>query len=988
MLKVISDINYLKQRNSRFGKDYPGGAGYTYVDWNDGFNGMCFQPEAGSSTITIYTLIADKNNDVRVQCDVTKTCPLLQNSAKEYYISRYNRTDNFIKGSLVPCPRSPSDIAATQQVAQAAARQQVAQIAATQQVAKKRKADSPPKGIEEGTRVSSKTDKYIGTVVSNSPKLNDDGENETTITVIWDPRKDTDYDEDNDESMIKCTDFNGNRDKCKANAETCIWSDKNSTCRKRPGQKGKNDFLQKEDYNLEQYNEKVSEISEDEYQKRKKEYLTTEKTNALEKSKKQIYIPPIIINLKEDIGNAAALLSKVDAEKDLCGARVIREDFVKNKEKQREIIYKNIKELLKSTTDVDLKRVMNGYLSKTKTSNLDQVYEQLEICLGITIQFPLEIFLKLFPGTEDKITKETEKIFAYTVCHLHDETLMEELINDSKKYNISPNPDNLIKYISDWWDKYNPKTAAWVEADSGAGRILHSIRWLNAKIKNLHSFYSPATYIDAAGKKNSITNLLEQNGKTIEDFSNLEIGQRQNITINSKFGEILLNFTIERLSDTTNSQRQLVRRHILHIHRFFNLDCKKFGGAVDIGPNIDVNIIWGRLMSRVYNPDSSIYEHLDDDLTSEFDLCLKANKTSMDWLKDIYAIEFSKQKEYENIWSFFNDENAARIKEAMSERGITIYAPKMGPFNKTSTPERIVMKIKNLKHLYEHLGGGITQSATITSPVSVEPTLPPAASYEKPGYFSRCKSFVAGKIGLLGRFNDCEPFTNLQTIPNRGGGHCQFDSLAQIWIGINKQTNPDMEQVSLNIQNSIRQYIISNQNDFNFQGIDDQAQKEIQQFLSLTPGQGGWGNAATLGAWANITGAIICVYTPGALPIRIGPKDGTTLSGQRYNLYYNGTNHYEALIKREGTSFGKRRWIQHATAKIKASGKAGSFRRWCKSQGLTTNGKVNQKCITAGKHSKNKSIRKKANFAKNIGGFKFKVKFKIDEDIFYLKKLK
>ena len=52
-------------------------------------------------------------------------------------------------------------------------------------------------------------------------------------------------------------------------------------------------------------------------------------------------------------------------------------------------------------------------------------------------------------------------------------------------------------------------------------------------------------------------------------------------------------------------------------------------------------------MTRVYNPDSSIYEHLNDDLTSELDLCLKANKTSMDWLKDIYAIEFSKQKEYE-----------------------------------------------------------------------------------------------------------------------------------------------------------------------------------------------------------------------------------------------------------------------------------------------------------------------------------------------------
>jgi len=895
MLKVISDINYLEQRSSRFGEEYPGGAGYIYVSLDDKYNGMCFQPDIGSSTS--YILIINKNGRTRVRCDVSKTCPLLIKDG-EYYISIFNRTDNFIKGSLVPC--TPSAVAASQQVAQTAPKQK----------GKKRSSSGPSKeisGIEPGIRVFNKKDYYIGTVVSTGIKeqvtINDDGTedrtDEETITVIWDPLLENDYDEDVDESMIKCTDFNGDRENCIANSKTCNWSDKTKRCSKKRGQKGKNDFLQKTDYNLKEYNDAVSQITEDEYQTKKKTFLNKEISAALKKSKKPIYKDPIIINLKEDIGNAAALLSKVDAEKDLCGPRVIREDFVKHKEKQREMIYKNIKELLKSTTDTRLKSVMEGYLKKTST--LDQVYEQLEICLGITIQFPLEIFLKLFPGTDDEILKEAEKIFAYTVCHLHDETLMEELINDSKKYKISPNPDDLIRYISRWWDIYNPETAAWVEADSGAGRILHSLRWLNAKINKLHSFYSPATYIDAAGKKNSITNLLEKNSKTIEDFSNLEIGQRQNITINSKFGEILLDFTIERLSDTTNSQRQLVRRHILHIHKFFNLDCKKFGGAVDIGPNIDVNIIWGRLMSRVYNPDSSIYEedNIDDDLTNEFDLCLKANKTSMDWLKNIYAIEFSKQKQYENIWSFFNDENAARIKEAMSERGITIYAPKMGPFDATKTPERIIMKIKKLERLYAHLGGGIIQSATITSPVPPEPSCPSVASFKSPGLFSRCRTLLTGSRVS----NDCENSENLQRIQNRGGGFCQFDSLAQIWSELYDQANPNMQQTSTQIQNLIREYIITNKNDFNFQGIDNQAQREIQQFLSDTPGQGGWGNAATLGAFANITGSIICVYYLGGL-IRIGPKDGTVLSGKRYNLYREG-NHYEAMVDRGGTSFGK-----------------------------------------------------------------------------------
>jgi len=59
----------------------------------------------------------------------------------------------------------------------------------------------------------------------------------------------------------------------------------------------------------------------------------------------------------------------------------------------------------------------------------------------------------------------------------------------------------------------------------------------------------------------------------------------------------------------------------------------------------------------------------------------------------------------------------------------------------------------------------------------------------------------------------------------------------------------------------------------------------------------------------------------------------------------------------------KRKWLQKAAARMKAKGTAGSFTRWCKSQGF---GGVTAECIAKGKASKNPAIRKKANFAANV----------------------
>jgi len=80
--------------------------------------------------------------------------------------------------------------------------------------------------------------------------------------------------------------------------------------------------------------------------------------------------------------------------------------------------------------------------------------------------------------------------------------------------------------------------------------------------------------------------------------------------------------------------------------------------------------------------------------------------------------------------------------------------------------------------------------------------------------------------------------------------------------------------------------------------------------------------------------------------------------------------------------FGKKRWIQQAIEKQKQKGTTGSFKRWCKSKGFGD--KVTLKCINEAKRSKNKTIRQKANFAKNIL-YKNIIK-QINSDIKYLLK--
>jgi hypothetical protein len=59
----------------------------------------------------------------------------------------------------------------------------------------------------------------------------------------------------------------------------------------------------------------------------------------------------------------------------------------------------------------------------------------------------------------------------------------------------------------------------------------------------------------------------------------------------------------------------------------------------------------------------------------------------------------------------------------------------------------------------------------------------------------------------------------------------------------------------------------------------------------------------------------------------------------------------------------KKKWIQKAAVRMQKKGTEGSFTAWCKRQGFAG---VTAECIAKGLKSRDPSIRRKANFARNV----------------------
>ena len=439
-----------------------------------------------------------------------------------------------------------------------------------------------------------------------------------------------------------------------------------------------------------------------------------------------------IINIIPPIGIYLEILSQLDALKDFCEDKIIITD--EHKLKQANIIKNNIMKICENLKEED--QVLKDLLKNKGT--LAQIYTELEKKLGLVVLFPFDIINILFPGLTDTDLISNKFILnSYLLHYLNNEKNINELkilSNNYKKiYKSDSNlvNENLINNIKEWFKKgIKPKTIAWVEATPGAQKIIETLQYLNfiAEEGKLLSFISPATKLDAAPESNEITTILEKIFKSLNlDMDqkqgffkslNLDIGQKQNIILKDTRGEILIDWVIERIDNIEDKPK-----YLLHIEKFFTLNCKKFGGLKVVNTKLSIQNVWNIIRDRLIddeNADNHPNPYNDNkELYEEADLCIKANKTSMDMLKGIYAMhilnEHSKLDDNIDMISIFNDQNAARFFSSISSNGVTIYASKVPfePDNVNVTPTRFIIKQEIISFLSD---GVVVESETSLHP--------------------------------------------------------------------------------------------------------------------------------------------------------------------------------------------------------------------------------------------------------------------------------
>ena len=425
-----------------------------------------------------------------------------------------------------------------------------------------------------------------------------------------------------------------------------------------------------------------------------------------------------IINIIPPIGIYLEILSQLDALKDFCEDKIIITD--EHKHNQANIIKDNIMKICKKlkADDKELKDLLE------KNGTLAQIYTELEKKLGLVVLFPFDIIKILFPGiTSLELISNKFILTSYLLHYLNNEKNIIELktLSDNyKKEHITNSKNankNLISIINDWINKdIRPKTIAWIEATPGAQKIIETLDYLKiiADDKKLLSFISPATILDAAPVSNEITQIL----KDVFDSFNLDIGQKQNIILKDTDDNILIDWVIERIDDIIVNEP----KYLLHIEKFFTLNCKKFGGLKVVNTKLSIQNVWNIIRDRLIddeNSDNHPNPYNDNkELYDEADLCIKANKTSMDMLKGIYAINIlnknSESGDDIDMISIFNDQNAARFFSSISSNGVTIYASKV-PFESdgvTITPSRFVIK----KEIISFLSNDVIESETSLHP--------------------------------------------------------------------------------------------------------------------------------------------------------------------------------------------------------------------------------------------------------------------------------
>ena len=103
---------------------------------------------------------------------------------------------------------------------------------------------------------------------------------------------------------------------------------------------------------------------------------------------------------------------------------------------------------------------------------------------------------------------------------------------------------------------------------------------------------------------------------------------------------------------------------------------------------------------------------------------------------------------------------------------------------------------------------------------------------------------------------------------------------------------------------------------------------------------------------------------------KISGKDFEIMRKEKNVCPECGMKNCECDHKKSETKESDEKFIQKASKSMEKKGTKGKFGKWCESQGLDKDGEVTKKCIDKGLKSKDTSVVKMANFAKNIKGYK------------------
>jgi hypothetical protein len=368
------------------------------------------------------------------------------------------------------------------------------------------------------------------------------------------------------------------------------------------------------------------------------------------------------------------------------------------------------------------------YTFITIKSSPDKIYKELYKLLNVNLFQPKILMINLFPNLLDdqtfyiqflrtlKIATNDENIFKILKNISSDYINQKQiLINNSDVSNRSAEK-NAINSLIKLNEPQNP-TIVWIDADPGSKRIntfSGMIPWLS-KNYGIKSIITPATHLDDAPEKNSIITYVK------------------NIII-YKTGNFNIEFKSKIITDPPLISLNLIKsnndNYILKIDKFFSLNCSSFdidyvGSIVNKNGKNKINrqSCWENLYKlfkkKEINPHPNIklqrdgiyniskYEKLDmrDDKQHELlDLCIKSNKTVMDTMKLFFAKLISLEYDDHDLFSIFNDKNAAILMSAIYKKGLVVYGSgikNLDLINTNNTEEYIALRREQFNILFE-----------------------------------------------------------------------------------------------------------------------------------------------------------------------------------------------------------------------------------------------------------------------------------------------